>query len=149
MGSVYDIYAFPKQDTMYQFEKVYRRNPIGGERVTFERKLSILERAIQHNPASERLLAERLELAEQTQPADQLAEECVRALTQDPGSLALWRTLVRTARNNTSRCSTPRVLELFTRAITRLSQLRTYVPAATVEKHILCKFKKEVKSSCC
>lgn len=126
---------------MHQFEKVYRRNPIGGERVTVERKLSILERAIQHNPASERLLTERLELAERTQPADQLAEECARALVQDPGSLVLWRTLVRTARNNTSRCSTPRVLELFTRAITRLSQLRTYVPAATVEKNILCKFK--------
>lgn len=47
-----------------------------------ERKLAILERALERNPASEPLLAEKLQLSERITPAEQLAEECNRALIQ-------------------------------------------------------------------
>lgn len=67
---------------MYQFERMFRNNTIGGERVMVERKLAILERALERNPASERLLAEKLRLSEKIRSPEQLAEECTRALIQ-------------------------------------------------------------------
>uniref|UniRef100_A0A1B6MGW1 Protein NRDE2 homolog n=1 Tax=Graphocephala atropunctata TaxID=36148 RepID=A0A1B6MGW1_9HEMI len=125
------------QDTVYDFERIYRKNPMGGERVTSERKLAIVERAIKSNPVSERLLAERLELCERLWPADRLAEECVRVLAQEPGNLTWWRSLVRATRNSVARCTAPGVLQAFSKAISRISQLRLHRPDIVVEQDIL------------
>ncbi|XP_046689261.1 nuclear exosome regulator NRDE2 isoform X2 [Homalodisca vitripennis] len=125
------------QDTVFDFEKIYRRNPMGGERVTSERKLAIVERAIQKNPASELLLEERLELCERLWPVDRLAEECVRALAQEPGNFAWWRSLIRTTRNSVARCTAPGVLQVFSKAISRISQLRLHRPDLVIEQDIL------------
>ncbi|KAG8250207.1 Protein nrde2 [Homalodisca vitripennis] len=110
---------------------------MGGERVTSERKLAIVERAIQKNPASELLLEERLELCERLWPVDRLAEECVRALAQEPGNFAWWRSLIRTTRNSVARCTAPGVLQVFSKAISRISQLRLHRPDLVIEQDIL------------
>lgn len=52
------------QDAIFQFEKTYRKGSIAkGLRVTAERKLSILDKALSHNPDCERLMRERLNIA--------------------------------------------------------------------------------------
>lgn len=125
------------QDTVYDFEKAYRKNPVGGDKVTNERKLAILEKALSSNPASEQLLEEKLTICERIWPADQLANECTRALAQDPGNLMLWRSLVHTTRNSMARCTVPGVQQLYTKAMSRINQLRLHRAAIRVEQDIL------------
>lgn len=52
------------QDAIFQFEKTYRKGSIAkGLRVTAERKLAILDKALSQNPDCERLMRERLNIA--------------------------------------------------------------------------------------
>lgn len=76
-------------------------------------------------------------LSERFLPADQVANGCVQELTRDPGNLTLWRALVRTTRNSMARCTVPGILQLYTRAISRINQLRVHRLAVTVEQDIL------------
>ncbi|KAI4458259.1 tetratricopeptide-like helical [Holotrichia oblita] len=64
------------QDMVYQFEKTYRKGSIAkGQRVTAERKLAILDKALTHLPNNERLLRERLNICVSVYPADELHEQ--------------------------------------------------------------------------
>lgn len=58
-------------------------------------------------------------------------------MVQDPSNLSLWRTLVRTSRNTMARCTAPGVLQLFSKAITRIGQLKLHRPTSTVEHDVL------------
>ncbi|XP_054262379.1 nuclear exosome regulator NRDE2 isoform X2 [Macrosteles quadrilineatus] len=125
------------QNTVLDFEKTYRSGSVGGTHVMSQRQLAILERALQHNPANPRLLTMRLQLLELTLPPDQVADECSRALVQDPGCVPLWRALIRTSRNNMALCVAPAVLQQFSKALSRLGQLRVHRPPGFIEKDIL------------
>lgn len=69
------------KDVVHQFERVYRRGGgAAGVRVTAERKLSILDKALKQNPECEELLRERCLLAESVLPADRVCCQCNRFL---------------------------------------------------------------------
>lgn len=76
-GSPHDVEMWLKyvrfQDDVFKFEKTYRKGSIAkGQRVTAERKLAILDRALQLNPNCDDLVRERLNIIVSVYPADEL-----------------------------------------------------------------------------
>lgn len=119
------------QDAISQFEKEYRRGGgATGARVRAERKLAILDKALLHNPDSEVLLKERFAVAESIFPADVLSCQLADMLEKQPGNLALWNGYVSTTQCSLAMCTVPAVMQLYTKALTRLHQLRRGAPTA-------------------
>lgn len=72
-GILLKVSLFHYQDVVHQFERVYRRGGgATGARVTAERKLSILDKALKENSMCEELLKERCQLAESVLPSDKV-----------------------------------------------------------------------------
>ncbi|XP_069697823.1 nuclear exosome regulator NRDE2 isoform X2 [Periplaneta americana] len=122
------------QDVISQFERHYRRGGgAKGARVLAERKLAILDKALQHNPESEILLKERIAVAEAMFPADTLSRQLGDMLEKQPANLALWHGYVAATQCSLAMCTVPAVTQLYNKAMTRLHQLRRGVPAAQTE----------------
>lgn len=123
------------QDTVFQFEKSYRKGSIAkGLRVTADRKLSILDKALQHNPDCERLLRERLNIAASVYPSDELQNQLEKLVEKDQANIILWQGYIESKQCSMSHCSTPKVLRLYTKCLSTLHKLRR---SAKLEKHVL------------
>ncbi|XP_067013545.2 nuclear exosome regulator NRDE2 [Anabrus simplex] len=121
------------QDIMRQFECTYKRG--GGAksiRVTAERKLSILEKALEHNSGSEALLCEWFLVSESTLPADVMSRQILDMIERQPSCITLWRGFIRTTQCSLSLCSTTAVLKLYGQATGRLHQLRRGAPGSKI-----------------
>lgn len=86
--------------------------------------------ALLHNPDSEVLLKERFAVAESIFPADVLSRQLADMLEKQPGNLALWHGYVNTTQCSLAMCTVPAVMQLYTKAMARLHQLRRGAPAA-------------------
>ncbi|GLG93140.1 CN102 protein [Gryllus bimaculatus] len=121
------------QDVVQQFEQMYRR---GGSakslRVTTERKISILDKALTDNPQNERLLQERFCNAERLYPADTLAQQLLQMVEKSPGSIVLWRAYIRVTQGSLSLCNTTAVMKLYEKGMKKFHQLRRGAPSVTV-----------------
>jgi hypothetical protein len=89
--------------------------------------------ALLHNPDSEVLLKERFAIAETILPADVLSRQLGDMLEKQPSNLALWHGYVGITQCSLALCTVPAVMQLYSKAMTRLHQLRRGAPAAQTE----------------
>ncbi|GJQ68861.1 hypothetical protein Trydic_g6060 [Trypoxylus dichotomus] len=123
------------QDAVYQFEKTYRKGSIAkGLRVTAERKLAILDKALTHLPNNECLLRERLNVCVNVYPADELYEQLKRLVEKEQGNIIFWQGLIESRQCSMSHCNTPAVIDLYVKCLSTLHQLRR---SAKLEKVVL------------
>ncbi|CAH0553769.1 unnamed protein product [Brassicogethes aeneus] len=128
------------QDTLYQFEKVYKKGSMAKAlRVLAERKLSIIDKALTHNPNCEILLRERLGVAVSTYPADELQVMLKNTVEKDQSNIIFWQGYIETTQCNMSLCNTPAVLNLYTKCLSVLHKLRrnSSLDRPTLEESIL------------
>lgn len=128
------------QDSVFKFEKTYRKGSIvKGIRVTAERKLAILDKALSHNPNSEALMRERLNTAVAAYPADELQVQLKNLVEKDPGNIILWQGYIEATQCSMSHCNTQAVLKLYSRSLLTLHHIRrnSALQKAHLEENIL------------
>jgi hypothetical protein len=128
------------QDTVYQFEKTYRKGSIAkGLRVLAERKLSILDKALTHNQNCEELLRERLNVAVNVYPSDELQVLLKGLVDKEQGNIILWQGYIESTQCSMSHCNTPAVLNLYIKCLSILHKLRrnSTMEKAQLEENIL------------
>lgn len=113
------------QDTVHQFEKSYRKGSIAkAQRVQAERKISILDKALTHNPGCELLLRERLKVAVAAFPADEIQTELKKLVEKEKDNIILWQGYIEATQCSMSHCNAQAVLQLYTKCLSTLHQLR-------------------------
>lgn len=123
------------QDSIFKFEKTFRKGSFAkGLRVTAERKLAILDRALTHNPNCERLLRERMNIAFSVYPSDELQTELKKLVEKEPGNIILWQGYIEATQCSMSHCNAPAVLKLYIKCLSTLHKLRRN---ATIERALL------------
>lgn len=128
------------QDLVHQFEKTYRKGSIAkAQRVLAERKLAILDKALSHNPKCEVLHRERLSVAVRTFPADELQIFLSHLVDKEKENIIIWQGYIEATQCSMSHCITPVVLNLYTRCLSTLHQLRraTALEKSLMEENIL------------
>lgn len=128
------------QDTLYQFEKVYKKGSMAkAQRVLAERKLSIIDKALTHNPNCEIFLRERLNVAVSCYPADELQVQLKNLIEKDQGNIIFWQGYIEATQCSMSHCNTPAVLNLYSKCLAVLHKLRrsTSVAKPVLEESIL------------
>ncbi|KAF5295114.1 hypothetical protein FQA39_LY13265 [Lamprigera yunnana] len=128
------------QDSVFKFEKTYRKGSIvKGVRVTAERKLAILDKALSHNPNCEALMRERLNTAVAAYPADELQVQLKNLVEKDPGNIILWQGYIEATQCSMSHCNTPAVLKLYSTSLLTLHHIRrnSALQKAHLEENIL------------
>lgn len=123
------------QDSIFKFEKTFRKGSIAkGLRVTAERKLAILDKALTHNANCERLLRERMNIAFSVYPSDELQTQLKKLVDKEQGNIILWQGYIEATQCSMSHCNAPAVLKLYTRCLSTLHKLRR---SATIERALL------------
>lgn len=123
------------QDTVYQFEKVYRKGSAAkAYRVLAERKISIIDKALTKNPDSELLHREKLKIAVSVFPADELQVQLKDLVEKDKGNIILWQGYIEATQCSMSHCTASSVMNLYTKCLSTLHQLRRNT---SLEKHVL------------
>lgn len=123
------------QDSIFKFEKTFRKGSIAkGLRVTAERKLAILDKALTHNPNCERLLRERMNIAFSVYPSDELQLQLKKIVDKEQGNIILWQGYIEATQCSMSHCNAPAVLKLYTQCLSTLHKLRR---SATIERALL------------
>lgn len=94
-GSPHDVEMWLKyvrfQDDVFKFEKTYRKGSIAkGQRVTAERKLAILDRALQLNPNCDDLVRERLNIIVSVYPSDELQAQTRKLIEKEQVLLLIY-----------------------------------------------------------
>ncbi|KAF5273086.1 hypothetical protein FQR65_LT04828 [Abscondita terminalis] len=113
------------QDAVFKFEKTYRKGSmVKGIRVTAERKLAILDKALSHNPNCEDLMRARLNTAVAAYPADELQIQLKSLVEKDPGNIILWQGYIEATQCSMSHCNTPAVLKLYSKSLLTLHHIR-------------------------
>lgn len=123
------------QDKVYEFEKNFKKGSIAkGLRVTSERKLAILDKALTHNPNNEQLSREKIIVAQTTYASDEVATYLKSYVEKNPGNIIYWQGYIEATQCSMAHCNAPAVIELYNKCLTKLHQLRR---TSTVEKLIL------------
>lgn len=113
------------QDTVYQFEKSYRKGSIAKAlRVLAERKIAILDKALMHNPGCDALLRERLKVAVSAFPADELQAQLQKLVKKERENIILWQGYIEATQCSMSHCNTSSVISLYSECLSTLHQLR-------------------------
>ncbi|XP_065170801.1 nuclear exosome regulator NRDE2 [Atheta coriaria] len=125
----YDIDTWIKyinfQDNVFNFEKYFKKGSIAkGLRVTAERKLTILDRALQHNPDCELLLRMRVDIAAGVFPADELQTQLKKLVDRDSGNIILWQAYIEASQCSMSHCTAPTVINLYIKCLHTLHTIR-------------------------
>lgn len=123
------------QDTLHQYEKTYKKGSIAkAQRNLADRKLLILDKALIHNPNNDDLHRERLRIAVNSFPLDELQLHLKHLVDKEPNNLILWQGYIESSQCSMSQCNIPAVLKLYTKCLSILHQLRRN---AIIEKHLL------------
>lgn len=128
------------QDAVFQFEKVYRKGSMAkGLRVTADRKLAILDKALSHNPDCELLMRERLNITANAYPADELQIHLKKLVEKEPGNIIWWQGYIEASQCSMSHCNIPAVLKLYAKCLSTLHQLRrnSVLEKSHLEENIL------------
>lgn len=128
------------QDVIFKFEKNYKKGSVAkGLRANAERKLSILEKALGHNPNSEALHRKRLQILVSVYPSDELQKQLSDLLNKDQGNIILWQGYIEATQCSMSHCNTSAVLKLYTSCLSTLQKIRrnSTSDCATLEENIL------------
>ncbi|XP_045469039.1 nuclear exosome regulator NRDE2 [Harmonia axyridis] len=128
------------QDIIFKFEKNYKKGSIAkGLRANAERKLNIIEKALSHNPNSEKLHRKRLQIMVSVYPADELQKQLGDLLSKDQGNIILWQGYIEATQCSMSHCNTSAVLKLYTSCLSTLHKIRrnSSSDCALLEENIL------------
>ncbi|ENN72623.1 hypothetical protein D910_02209 [Dendroctonus ponderosae] len=113
------------QDTVYQFEKSYRKGSIAkAQRVLAERKISILDKALTNNQGNEQLLRERLRVAVSAFPADELQTQLKTVIEKEKDNIVLWQGYIEATQCSMAHCNSPAVLALYIECLSTMHKLR-------------------------
>uniref|UniRef100_A0A1B6DW55 Uncharacterized protein n=1 Tax=Clastoptera arizonana TaxID=38151 RepID=A0A1B6DW55_9HEMI len=110
------------QDSTFKFDNLQQKQ--NSQKFIAEKKLAILDKALEANVMSEILIKERFRIAEYTLTREKLIEDLSDLLKKNPSSYILLSLLVKTTKNNVVHCTVPKVLGIFTQAIDQLHQSR-------------------------
>ncbi|XP_017780596.1 PREDICTED: protein NRDE2 homolog [Nicrophorus vespilloides] len=128
------------QNTVFQFEKNFKKGSIAkGLRVTAERQLSILDKALQLNPNNEELLRRRLDIAVGVYPSDELQSYMENLVEKEQSNIILWQGYIEATQCSMSHCTTPAVLNKYIKCLQTLHILRrnAKLDKAILEENIL------------
>ncbi|XKL68828.1 hypothetical protein PGB90_006597 [Kerria lacca] len=118
------------QDKKIEFEKRYRKMKNDSQN-TEERKLSILDKALSHNPLSESLLYCKFDVMCKLYDPDKLSNEIFSALRQDFGNTNLWIRYINITQSTLSRCRVSEVISLYAKAMEKINFMQKYGILAT------------------
>ncbi|XP_015126714.1 protein NRDE2 homolog [Diachasma alloeum] len=90
------------------------------ETVKYQRKLAIMEKALEGNPDSPLLLKCKLNFLSELSPADQYSSQLELLISKDPGNLILWQALITATRSSIALCTAPKVLALYSNCFASL-----------------------------
>ena len=125
------------------------------KRALSERKIAILERALEHNPTSEELLIDHMSLVQEVWPSDKLVKKWKDIIFHHPNKPVLWLHYIHFCQTNFASFGTSSLISLFTKSITTLSSilqgtLKSHHPLPNTPSYLLtifslfCNFLKEV-----
>lgn len=121
------------QDDVQQFEQNFRKGSSAKSiRIATERKICILDKALNENPLNEILLQERFYHAERLYPADTLATQLKQTVEKSPGNISIWRSYIRVTQGSLSLCNTQAVMKLYDEGMKKMNQMRRGAPSASV-----------------
>jgi hypothetical protein len=90
------------------------------------KKLSIVEKALEKNINSEKLLKLKLNFMSELIPSDELSNQLEEMINKDLGNIVLWQHLIMVIQGSVAMCTVPRVLKLYSKCFSVLKQrLRT------------------------
>ncbi|KAK9878867.1 hypothetical protein WA026_003698 [Henosepilachna vigintioctopunctata] len=113
------------QDVIFKSEKTFKKGSFAKAlRTSAERKLSILEKALSHNPNSEDLHRKRLNIMVSVYPADELQKHLKILLEKDTGNIILWQGYIEATQCSMSHCNTLSVLNLYILCLSNLHKLK-------------------------
>ncbi|CAG9815549.1 unnamed protein product [Phaedon cochleariae] len=123
------------QDTVYEFEKTYRKGSIAKAQIVLaQRKLAIIDKAVSLNSSCDLLHRKRLNIAVTAFPADELQNYLKELVNKDKSNIILWQGYIEATQCSMSHCNTPAVLNLYSKCLSTLHQLRR---STSVEKYLL------------
>lgn len=96
----------------------------GSRQAAAEKKISILEKALEHHPGSDELLNALLDAAAEVCDAEELELRWRRALAHFGGSAKLWKAYIHRRRGQFSGLSVPEVADAYRRAAVALRRER-------------------------
>ncbi|XP_066603817.1 nuclear exosome regulator NRDE2 [Prorops nasuta] len=88
----------------------------------FQRKLSIVEKALESNVNNTELLKLKYKFMSDLMPADQFSNDLEAWVNKDPGDILLWRTYIMATQGSLSMCTVPKVLDLYKKYFSTLKQ---------------------------
>ena len=107
------------QDTLHSFETY------DGREINYaicQKKLSILETALERNPGSKELLREKLFIMGEFYADDEFADELEKLVSKDTGNVMLWQALIMATQTSVAVCTVSKVMNLYSRCFANLRQ---------------------------
>nr|XP_033323573.1 nuclear exosome regulator NRDE2 isoform X1 [Megalopta genalis] len=108
------------QDTLEYFQKYQTTKDV--RRAATMKKLSIVEKALEKNIDSTRLLKLKLSLMEELLPADEFSKQLETLVNKDSGNIILWQGLIMATQASIAICTVPKVLDLYSKCFCVLKQ---------------------------
>lgn len=90
------------------------------ETMKYQRKLAIVEKALEKNSSSKELLKKKLYFMSELVPTDQYSEQLEKMLNKDSGNIIIWQALISATRSSVSICTAPKILKLYTKCFDTL-----------------------------
>lgn len=123
------------QDVYYKFLQINYKSNIERERAAMNRKLNILDKAMEKNAINEKLQRMWLDTVAQVLPSEEASNKIESYIKDTGGSFMLWLGLIRTTQHSLSRSTFPDVTNLYTRAIS--SYQRAKLDSSISDNYIL------------
>ncbi|XP_014471485.1 PREDICTED: protein NRDE2 homolog [Dinoponera quadriceps] len=102
----------------------YQRHQLSKDtyRSTILKKLSIVEKALEKNGNSNKLLQLKLHFMSELTPSDELSNQLNALVNKDSGNIVLWQHFIMVTQASVAMCTVPRVLDLYSRCFSVLRQ---------------------------
>ncbi|KAK0086972.1 hypothetical protein PV325_002063 [Microctonus aethiopoides] len=101
-----------------EFENSHNNSDI--ERIKYQRKLAIIEKAMELNSNSNELLIAKLKFMSELVPADEYSQQIEALINKDPGNIILWQALITATRSSVAMCTAPRIQSLYLKCFATL-----------------------------
>ncbi|CAK9825779.1 Nuclear exosome regulator NRDE2 [Anthophora retusa] len=108
------------QDTLGHFQQYQTAKDI--HRGTTLKKLSIVEKALEKNVESIKLLKLKLSFMSELLPADEFSKQLETLVNKDSGNVVLWEEFIMTTQASVAMCTVPKVLDLYSKCFCILKQ---------------------------
>ncbi|XP_043280437.1 nuclear exosome regulator NRDE2 [Venturia canescens] len=86
-----------------------------------QKKLSVIEKALEINPSSKELLKEKLALMGEIYPADQLSDKIESLLNKNTDNVSLWQAFIMVTQSSVAACTVPKIMNIYTKCFSTLT----------------------------